>query len=223
MHIGYCRCSTNQQENSVERQQDEMLRWAKENNVVIEKWFIEEPISGSTSVADRPALTSAISELKKNDTIVVSDLTRISRSQMHFSMALGLLHQKGAHIAFADGHTFDEDDMMSRLMTNILAFCAEWERKSISVRVKQGLKVVSKTKALGRPDRLKFGWVNVDGLKQANAAEQKVGLFIQKQRKDKVKFRVIVEQLNERGWFNRNGNSFSIAAVAHINKTFEPA
>ena len=223
MHIGYCRCSTNQQENSVERQRDEINRWADENGVVISEWFIEEPISGATSVADRPELTAAIGQLKKNDTIVVSDLTRISRSQMHFSMALGLLHQKGAHIAFADGHTFDEDDMMSRLMTNILAFCAEWERKSISVRVKQGLKVVSKTKALGRPDRLKFGWLNVDGMKQANEAEQVIGLFIKKQRKEKIKFRVIVEQLNERGWFNRNGNSFSIQAVAHINKTFEPA
>ena len=223
MFIGYLRCSTNIQENSVERQRDEITRWANETNVQIAEWFIEKPISGSASIADRPALTAAMHSLTKGDTIVVSDLTRISRSQMHFAMALGMLHQKGAHIAFADGHTFDEDDMMSRLMTNILAFCAEWERASISSRVKQGLRVVAKTKALGRPDRVRFGWKNVDGVKQPNDLEQQIGVFIQKQRKEKIKLRIIVDALQERGWKNRNGNNFSLAAVAHINKTFAQA
>jgi prepilin-type processing-associated H-X9-DG protein len=223
MFAAYLRFSTNHQINSGERQRVEIQKWADDNGITIEQWYEEEPLSGSTPVSQRPALTEALCNLNKGDTIVVSDLTRLSRSQSHTSMILGLLQQKGASIAFADGHVFDETDMVSRLMTNILAFCSELEREQIRVRVKQGMAVAKKTKAMGSPETVLFGWRNVDGVKQPHSLEQQIGVFVQKARVRGMKLKVVQTELCKRGWVNRKGNPFSVAAISHLARNFEPA
>ena len=69
MYVAYIRCSTNIQENSPERQRDEITAWANNQGASIDEWFVELPISGSASIAERPQLTAALDSLQKNDSI----------------------------------------------------------------------------------------------------------------------------------------------------------
>jgi prepilin-type processing-associated H-X9-DG protein len=223
MHVGYIRRSRSHQEISPQRQREEISKWASENGVEITTWYEELPVTGSAPITERPALSLALHNLQKNDTLVVTDITRLSRSQMVFSMVLGTLHQKKAHIAFADGHVFQEDDMMSRLITNLLSWAAEWEKSQISIRTKQSLAVIGRTKALGRPDRCKFGWCNVDGVLQPNQNEQALGVRILEMRSDGMSLRKISSILKDEGVLNRNGNHFPYQNIGHIARTFRAA
>ena len=138
-------------------------------------------------------------------------------------MVLGILHQKQSKICFADGHTFCEEDMVSRLMTNILAFCSELERENLRLRVKQGMSVASKTKAMGNPETVLFGWRNVNGVKQPHTLEQEIGRFVQNARASGMKLKEVQSELCSRNWVNRKGNPFSVAAISHLARNFQPA
>jgi DNA invertase Pin-like site-specific DNA recombinase len=138
-------------------------------------------------------------------------------------MILALIQQKGAGIKFADNHTFDDGDMVSVLMTNILAFCAELERENIRLRVKQGMAVAKQTKAMGSPKTVKYGWRNVDGVRQPHVLEQEIGSFVKKARVEGMKLKDIQKELCKRGWVNRNGNPFSIHSISHLHRTFVAA
>lgn len=221
MYASYIRRSLNRMVNSSERQRDEIERWAMENGVSIDREFEEMPISGSKSISERPSLAAALHELKEGDTLVVADITRLSRNQTHFGLIMGMLHQKGAKIAFADGHIYDEECITSRLMTNILAFCSELERNNIRLRVKQGMRVAMKTKAMGNRETVKFGWRNEGGVKVKHDLEQQIGTFIKQSREKRVRIKTIQHELNKRCWFNRKGKPFSQPAITRIANTFE--
>jgi DNA invertase Pin-like site-specific DNA recombinase len=135
-------------------------------------------------------------------------------------MILALIQQKGAGIKFADNHNFDEGDMVSVLMTNILAFCAELERENIRLRVKQGMAVAKQKKVMGSPKTVKFGWRNVDGVKQPHRLEQEIGVFVKNARVNGMKLKDIQKALCEKGWVNRNGNPFSVHSLSHLHRTF---
>jgi DNA invertase Pin-like site-specific DNA recombinase len=220
MYIAYLRASTNRQVNSSERQRVEIEKYASQQGIVIERYYEEAPISGSTPVSERPALAEALFALGKDDALVVADLTRLSRNQSHTSMILAMIQQKGAGIKFADNHTFDEGDMVSVLMTNILSFCAQLERENIRIRVKQGIAVAKRTKAMGSPKTVKFGWRNVDGVKQPHSLEQEIGVFVKNARVSGMKLKDIQKALCKKGWVNRNGNPFSVHSISHLHRTF---
>ena len=220
MFVGYIRRSRSTQEISPQRQRDEINKWAATQGVEISRWYEEMPVTGSAPINERPQLSMALMNLEKGHTLVVTDITRLSRSQMVFSMVLGTLHQKKAHIAFADGHIFEEDDMMSRLITNLLSWAAEWEKAQISIRTKQSLAIIGKTKALGRPDRCKFGWNNADGVLQPNEEEQLLGKRLMEMKESGQSLRQIASTLRKEDITNRNGNHFPHQNIGHIIRTF---
>ena len=220
---GYIRASTSRQSISTERQIENINKWAEDNNKEISDFFVEKPISGSSKIKDRPELSRLLTTIKKGDTLVVNDITRLSRSQMVFNMVLGLLHQADATVAFADGHIFQEDDMMSRLMTSILSFTAEWEKEQISIRTKQSLNIIKRTKALGRPDKIKWGWRNNDGKKFPHEQEQIIGCKLYSFRTSGHTFKSIKEAFDQEGITTRTGKLFSISGLHRLFKTFEKA
>lgn len=69
MNFGYARVSTKEQ--NLDKQIDSL------KSVGVEE-FIKEKITGTKS--DRPELNKLIDKLRKNDIVIVTDLTRLSRS-----------------------------------------------------------------------------------------------------------------------------------------------
>ena len=71
MKIGYARVSTNQQQDSLEAQQQALKAYG------CEKIFTDQ-ISGAR--ADRPGLTAALADARKDDSIVITRLDRLGGS-----------------------------------------------------------------------------------------------------------------------------------------------
>lgn len=117
--------------------------------------YIEETFTGKTT--KRPVLEQLLNNLQKNDTIVATELSRISRSVSDFNNLLELLlYQKQVNVIILK-EKFDlkangEMDAMTKLILNISAIFAQFERDIISDRTKESLraKKINGTKS-GRP------------------------------------------------------------------------
>ena len=87
MTYGYIRVSTDKQ--TVENQRFEIERFCSKNDLKIEQW-IEETTSG-TKLPEKRLLGSLLTEVKKDDLIICSELSRLGRSLF---MIMSILNHK---------------------------------------------------------------------------------------------------------------------------------
>lgn len=143
MKIGYARVSTEEQ--SLNRQID-ML-----NEVGCEKIF-EEKISGVKR--ERQELIKMLEQLRKGDLIIVSDLTRLSRSVKDLFQLVEQIEAKGANIKSLKESWMDTLTPQGKLMFTIFAGISQFERDLISQRTIEGLVAArARGKKGGRPPK----------------------------------------------------------------------
>ena len=76
MIVAYLRVSTSKQ--NLSNQQDEIRRFAQNRNLSIDRWVMEV-VSGKKNKKERK-LGSMLKRLKKGDTLIVTELSRLSRT-----------------------------------------------------------------------------------------------------------------------------------------------
>jgi DNA invertase Pin-like site-specific DNA recombinase len=128
MKFGYARVSTHDQNLSL---QVDALR--KEG---CEKIF-QEVASGSN--VDRPELNKLFNEVRKGDVITIWKLDRLGRSLKHFLSLTSELLQKGVDLKSLND-PIDTTSSQGRLVFNIFASLAEFERELIIERTQAGLR-----------------------------------------------------------------------------------
>ena len=206
----YIRRSTAKQALSVERQKEQMIEYANNNNIEISDWAIEEPISGKAPLSERPALNEAIFNLNKGDQLLALNVSRVARDEIVFYSVLQALNKRKAELILADGSK-------GNLMIGLMVIFAAAERQAISARTKQALKVArSKGRAMGRPSRVEYGFQYNNGWLEKNETEQSIIAEIMSLRHSGNTYASIVDKLAERGHTNRLGNRFSIVTVGRI-------
>ena len=148
MIIGYIRVSTGKQH--PENQQDEITRYAKENNMVVDRW-VTEIVSGKKEVKGRK-LGRTISMMKRGDTLIVSEVSRLSRNLTDIMTIMGNCLKKGINIyTVKERYRFD-DSINSKILCFAFGLVAEIERNLISLRTKEALALrKSEGVVLGRP------------------------------------------------------------------------
>ena len=150
MIYGYVRVSTDKQ--STENQRFEIENYSKAKGFRIERW-VDETISGTTSVSDRQ-LGRLLKQIRKGDTLVTTELSRLGRNLMQ---VMSFLHQ-----------CMERYELGNNINSKILAFAfslsAEIERNLISQRTREALarKKAEGTK-LGRPKGKKTMQVRLSG------------------------------------------------------------
>ena len=80
--VGYCRFSSDKQrEESIEAQQDAILRFARAENYEIVKWYIDRACSAKTD--DRPQFQKMITDSDKKDFqfVIVHKQDRFARNK----------------------------------------------------------------------------------------------------------------------------------------------
>src|SRR3712207_4845656 len=104
-----------------------------------ERNIYKEKITGTKK--DRPQLIKMINELKENDTVVVVDLTRISRSTKDLLYIVEKIKNKGANIKSLKDTWLDttDDNPYSNFLLTVMAGLSQLERDLISQRTKEGL------------------------------------------------------------------------------------
>lgn len=137
MIVAYLRVSTGHQ--VLDNQKNEIEKYASSKNLVIDR-FVMEIVSGKTKGRDRK-LGKLIKDLKQGDTLVVTEISRLSRTLMDVMSIVGELLQKGVQLySVKDGYTFD-DTINSKVLLFAFGLVAEIERNLISMRTKEALEL----------------------------------------------------------------------------------
>lgn len=140
--LGYLRVSTHEQR--PDRQIDGMQGSCDE-------LFIEHA-SGATM--KRPIFDKVLKLLKEGDTLCVWDLDRAFRSTLDAIQTADALQQRGIALNIVNLQ-LDTRTPAGRLVYTVLSACAEFERRLISQRTKEGLAAAKRRgKKLGRPPKL---------------------------------------------------------------------
>jgi len=160
MTYGYIRVSTDRQ--STDNQRFEIERFCSKNNLQVERW-IEETISGTRSPEKR-LLGSLLAEVKKDDLIVCSELSRLGRSLFMIMSILNHLLMNGVRVWTIKDNYRLGDDIQSKVLAFAFGLSAEIERDLISQRTKEALaRKRAEGTVLGRPSGKRSSRVKLSG------------------------------------------------------------
>lgn len=148
MTYGYIRVSSDKQ--TVENQRFEINRFCELNQLRIDGW-IEETISGTKSYKER-RLGVLLRKIRKGDTIICSELSRLGRSLFMIMEILSYCMQRQCRVwTIKDGYRLG-DDIQSKVLAFAFGLSAEIERNLISQRTKEALaRKRAEGVKLGRP------------------------------------------------------------------------
>jgi len=128
MIFGYARVSTEEQ--NLDRQIDQLKEYGAGE-------IIQEKITGTK--ADRPQLNRLMDKLRSGDIILITDLTRLSRSTKDLFNLVELIENRGANIKSLKENWLDTTTPQGKLLFTIFAGISQFERDLISQRTKEGL------------------------------------------------------------------------------------
>ena len=150
MIFGYCRCSTNETKQDINRQ----VRELKELGAT-DKTIYKEYLKGTSN--NKVELNRLLETIQPGDTLVVTEVSRISRSTKQLCEIIELVQKKKIKLVIKNSLTIDcskgELDPMTKAFLQINGVFAELERNMISERVKSGMaNARAKGKVIGRPE-----------------------------------------------------------------------
>jgi DNA invertase Pin-like site-specific DNA recombinase len=144
--IGYCRCSTDSQDLTAQR---ERLR---ELGVTEDRIYLDHGLTGTTRA--RPGLDQALAALREGDTLVVPKLDRLARSVPDARAIGDNLAARGIKLSLG-GQVYDPTDPMGKMFFNILATFAEFEDDLLRMGTREGMAVArAKGRLKGRQPKL---------------------------------------------------------------------
>ena len=150
MIFGYCRCSTNETKQDVNRQRRELQGMG----VTPDKIFME--YESGTKIT-RPELMKMLSVVNDGDTIVTTEISRLTRSTKQLCDLIDLIKEKHLKLIIKDSLTIDctstdSIDAMTNAFLLLAGVFSELERNMICDRVRSGMaNAKSKGIKLGRP------------------------------------------------------------------------
>ncbi len=150
MVYGYCRCSTNETKQDVNRQRREL----QDMGVTSDKIFMEYE---SGTKVNRPELMKLLNAVQTGDTIATTEISRITRSTKQLCDIIELVKEKHLKLVVKNSITIDCSssdtiDPMTTAFLQIAGVFSELERNMIADRVRSGMaNAKSKGVRLGRP------------------------------------------------------------------------
>lgn len=145
--LGYARVGTDGQ--NLDRQIDALTKAG-----VSKKHIYCEKMTGTKS--DRPELNRLIHDLETGDTVIIADLTRISRSTKDLLEIVDKIKNKGAYIKSLKDTWLDttSSNPYNDFLLTVMSGLSQLERDLISQRTKEGL-VSAKARGRngGRPSK----------------------------------------------------------------------
>lgn len=153
--LGYARCSTNETKQDINRQKREL----KKLGVKDDKYIYWEYESGTKT--DRVEFQKLLDVLTQGDTIVTTEVSRLTRSTKHLCDIMQIVQGKKIRLiigSFIVDCRNEELDPMTKGMLMMWGVFSEMERDIISKRVKSGMdNARAKGRKIGRPKLDKKG------------------------------------------------------------------
>ena len=140
---GYWRCSTD-----IQDQERQVLALEKAGAEKI----CGDKITGTSDFSNRPELTKLLDEMEEGSTLLISELSRLSRSFVGMVNEVSKLIERGVHIKTMD-KKLDTTTMpkeITMLIVSILGYAASQELEQIKSRTAEG-------RAVAKSRGVKFG------------------------------------------------------------------
>jgi len=144
--LGYARVSRREQ--NLDRQIDALREIG-----ISKKHLYCEKVTGTKN---RPELNRLLDDLEEGDTVVVTDLTRVSRSTKDLLEIVQKIKDKGAYIKSIQDTWLDttNDNPYNDFLLTIMGSLSQLERDLISQRTKEGLAAAkARGRKGGRPNK----------------------------------------------------------------------
>ena len=148
MTIGYLRVSTGKQHPA--NQKDEIERFAAQKSINVDRWVTD--VASGTKNRNERKLGKLLSTLKPGDILIVTEISRLSRTLTEIMSIMGRCLEKGIVLyTTKEGYTFD-NTINSKVLCFAFGLVAEIERNLISMRTREAL-AMRKAEGirLGRP------------------------------------------------------------------------
>ncbi len=148
--FGYCRVSTLKQANegeSLDVQRRQIKGYGLMHGLVVDEVVVEEGVSGSVPVEDRPVGGQLFAKLQRGDIVIAAKLDRLFRSALDALKVVESLKTRGVKLHLLDLGGDIAGNGISKLFLTIAAAFAEAERDRIRERIGQ---VKADQKARGR-------------------------------------------------------------------------
>ncbi|MCR5506641.1 MAG: recombinase family protein [bacterium] len=157
----YLRVSTEEQD--YENQRYGILRYCAYRGITIDKEYVDDGVSGTVNFRYRK-LGKLVKILKQEDTIIVSELSRLSRSMIDMYALTKIFADKGIKVFCIKENLELGNSAIGLMIMTVFAFSAQIERERISQRTKEAL---AKKRAdgvrLGRPKGRKNATTKLSG------------------------------------------------------------
>lgn len=149
MIYGYCRCSTDESKQDIDRQRRELREMGATDTTIY--WEYE-----SGTKINRPELMKLMDIVKNGDTIVTTEVSRITRSTKQLCDIIDQCQNKGLRLIIRGSITVDctggDLDPMTKAFLQMAGVFAELERDMTVNRIKSGINNArAKGVKLGRP------------------------------------------------------------------------
>jgi len=141
--IGYIRVSTDQQATegvSLEAQREKIRAYCTALDLNLVEICADNGYSAKT--IERPGLSAALGKLRSGqaDILLVAKLDRLTRSVKDLGQLVDTYFLPGSYSLLSIGDSIDTRTASGRLVLNVLASVAQWEREAISERTSEALR-----------------------------------------------------------------------------------
>lgn len=147
MIYGYARCSTNEELQDINRQVRELKQQGATDTTI----YLEYE---SGTKVNRSELQKLLNVVQSGDTIIATEVSRITRSTKHLCEIIELAKERKIRLALGNFivDCTKELNPMTEGMLKMMGVFSELERNITSQRVKSGMQnAKAKGKAIGRP------------------------------------------------------------------------
>lgn len=137
---GYCRVSTLRQASegeSLDVQQRQLQGYAHMHGLTLAEIAVEEGVSGSVPVEERPVGGALFAKLQRGDIVIAAKLDRLFRSALDALKVVESLKARGVKLHLLDLGGDIAGNGLSKLFLTIAAAFAEAERDRIRERIGQ--------------------------------------------------------------------------------------
>lgn len=146
---GYARCSTDETKQDIQRQTRELKELGATEDTIYYEYE-------SGVKRNRVEWNRLLNEVNEGDTIVTTEVSRLSRSTQHLCEIIEIVKDKKLKLVIGNTMTIDcskgQLDPMTNAFLQMSGVFAELERNMISQRVKSGMaNAKEKGKHVGRP------------------------------------------------------------------------
>lgn len=149
MVIAYLRVTIDKQH--LERQKDEITRYASANGLEISKW-ITDIVDGKGKESE-PTLFRVLDRMKKGDKVIITDIARFGRTLSEVMTLLSKCMTLGVHVYSINDRYLLDDSLNTEVVSTTCNLVSEIEHHLMSVRTKEALnhKKEKEGLQLGRP------------------------------------------------------------------------